>query len=200
MFVLQRVKQRVLFKHNTDRVDGNVKMMTWIPQNDVLAHPNVKLFITHCGKNSIWEGIYNGVPLVCTPLGTDGWSIAHKVKTHRIGASVNIRESEPEEFLAVVQSTLADNTFRENVKRMSNILRSRPETPAARAASAIEHVMKYGGTHIRSPLLDLNFLSVIYADFWVTLFAIFTSIVVINVWICRKCCCRGKVNNKTKTD
>lgn len=45
------IKQRVLLKVDTD-IPGltypeNVMARTWIPQRDVLAHPNVVLFINH---------------------------------------------------------------------------------------------------------------------------------------------------------
>jgi hypothetical protein len=32
-----------------------VQVATWVPQNDVLAHPNLKLFLSHCGVNSMYE-------------------------------------------------------------------------------------------------------------------------------------------------
>lgn len=29
--------------------------MTWLPQNDVLAHPRTKAFLSHVGINSMYE-------------------------------------------------------------------------------------------------------------------------------------------------
>ena len=32
-----------------------MQVATWVPQNDVLAHPNTKAFLSHCGVNSMYE-------------------------------------------------------------------------------------------------------------------------------------------------
>ena len=36
-------------------VGSNVKITKWVPQNDVLGHPNVKIFFTQGGTNSFNE-------------------------------------------------------------------------------------------------------------------------------------------------
>ncbi|CAN6337017.1 unnamed protein product [Urochloa humidicola] len=40
----------------------------WTPQVDVLHHKATGAFVTHCGWNSIIEGITAGVPMLCWPL------------------------------------------------------------------------------------------------------------------------------------
>ena len=32
----------------------------WVPQNDILGHPKLKLFITHGGNNGQYEALYHG--------------------------------------------------------------------------------------------------------------------------------------------
>ncbi|MED6145536.1 hypothetical protein PIB30_026118 [Stylosanthes scabra] len=46
-------------------------IIPWCSQRQVLTHPAIRGFLTHCGWNSILEAIWCEVPLLCFPLLTD---------------------------------------------------------------------------------------------------------------------------------
>uniref|UniRef100_A0A7N0VN63 Uncharacterized protein n=1 Tax=Kalanchoe fedtschenkoi TaxID=63787 RepID=A0A7N0VN63_KALFE len=51
-----------------DRVGGLGKIVPWAPQVEILAHRSVGAFITHCGWNSVLEGVVSGVPMIGRPF------------------------------------------------------------------------------------------------------------------------------------
>ena len=42
----------------------NFFLSTWVPQKQLLKSDKTKLFLTHCGMNSILESLYFGVPML----------------------------------------------------------------------------------------------------------------------------------------
>lgn len=69
--VFAKLKQRVLWKWEDSKVpnlSANVMTSKWLPQEDILAHPNLRLFISHGGYLSSTETIHYGVPLIGIPV------------------------------------------------------------------------------------------------------------------------------------
>ena len=67
------IRQKIIWKYGKqpDNLPSNMKVMSWLPQNDILGHPKTKLFITHCGNNGQMEALYHGVPMIGFPMWTD---------------------------------------------------------------------------------------------------------------------------------
>lgn len=57
--VVSKLKQKVIWKwddlKNTPGNSQNILYSKWLPQDDILAHPTIRLFITHAGKGGVTE-------------------------------------------------------------------------------------------------------------------------------------------------
>lgn len=75
-----KMKQKILWKYENKKLKNlpkNVMIKSWMPQSDILAHPHVRVFITHGGILSVQEGIFRAVPMLGFPIFIDQVSFYH---------------------------------------------------------------------------------------------------------------------------
>ncbi|KFK34811.1 hypothetical protein AALP_AA5G196300 [Arabis alpina] len=83
------------------------KIVKWSNQLEVLAHPAVGAFWTHCGWNSAMESICEGVPMICTPCQTDQLVNArYIVDVWRVGIMLEKRKMDQSEIEQVLRSAI----------------------------------------------------------------------------------------------
>ena len=76
--------------------------MSWLPQNVLLAHKNIKAFVSHVGHNSLYESAYHGVPVVAVPLISDQFINAKKAEQFRLGIAVNYETMDAEQLIRTI--------------------------------------------------------------------------------------------------
>ena len=83
--------------------------MDWLPQNDLLAHKDIKAFVSHVGHNSLYESAYHGVPLVAFPLGGDQDSNAKKVEHLGIGLIVDHKSNNAAKLFETIEKVINES-------------------------------------------------------------------------------------------
>jgi len=109
--VFAKLKQRVLWKWEAGKMEGisgNVKLGKWLPQQDVLGHKNVKLFITHGGLHSTEEAIFHGVPLIGIPMFGDQDANMKTSENHGFALTVEFRNLTEEKLFMAINTVLTD--------------------------------------------------------------------------------------------
>ncbi|XP_066338443.1 putative UDP-rhamnose:rhamnosyltransferase 1 [Miscanthus floridulus] len=72
-----------------ERTHGHGMVTTsWVPQNTILAHGAVGSFLTHCGRNSLTEGLQYGHPLIMLPIFADQGPNARLMAGRKVGLQV----------------------------------------------------------------------------------------------------------------
>ncbi|XP_064631709.1 2-hydroxyacylsphingosine 1-beta-galactosyltransferase-like [Lineus longissimus] len=165
---LGRLPQRAIVQYRLDGMTGtipdNVKLLQWLPQNDILGHRRLKLFITHGGNNGQNEAVYHGVPMLVIPLFIDQYYNAMRVEQHTYGKQVSdVTTITSDELYQMMKELIINKTYARNIKKCSEIIRSMP--PATeKFVFWVNHVLRFGGAHLRPPSLDMPLYQVLMLD------------------------------------
>ncbi|XP_058747473.1 flavonol 3-O-glucosyltransferase UGT89B1-like [Vicia villosa] len=65
----------------------------WAPQLVILSHRAVGSFLTHCGWNSVLEGLVSGAVMLTWPMGADQYTNA-KLLVDQLGVAIRVAEGE----------------------------------------------------------------------------------------------------------
>jgi hypothetical protein len=114
-----------------ERTRGRGLVVTgWVPQISVLAHAAVGAFLTHCGWNSIIEGLLHGHPLIMLPIAADQGPNARLMEGRKVGVQVRRNENDGSfdrdgvatAVRAVAVEEESRRVFVANAKRMQEIV------------------------------------------------------------------------------
>ncbi|XP_037926211.1 UDP-glycosyltransferase UGT4-like [Hermetia illucens] len=182
--VFGSMKQRILWKWEDEQIPQlpkNIMVKKWMPQSDILAHHNVKVFITHGGLFGTQEGVYRAVPMLGIPIYCDQHLNMKKAAKAGYAISLHFPNITEESFSWALSELLYNPTYMQNMQRISTIFRDRPMPALDTAMYWIEYVIRYkGASQIRSAGRDLPWYSFYLLDIAaIVLGVVFTVISII---------------------
>lgn len=187
---LSKLKERVLWKWNdesaiVDRSKFLVKK--WFPQDDILADPNVKVFITHGGLLSGTESIYHAKPLVTIPIFGDQKMNAVRTVINGYGVRVDYKNLTESSLSWALNEILSNQKYTIKVKELSERFRDKPQHPVDLAKYYVEYVMKHkGAKFMQSSSTYLNFIELNNLDVYAIIGVLLFFIILIPFYLFKK--------------
>ncbi|EDS25660.1 UDP-glucuronosyltransferase 2B20 [Culex quinquefasciatus] len=187
-----------LWKFESDldlKLPKNVMIRKWMPQNDILAHPKVKGFITHAGLLSMHEASWHGVPMIGIPFIADQHRNIQKCIRMGVAERVVFQTLSMEQVRDTVRKVLETPSYRKNMDRISVLFRDQPEKPLARAVWWVEWALRHPDVEsMQSPVLKLGFLRSNLVD----VIAFLVLLPCVLIFVVRKLVCKGRRVDRSK--
>lgn len=193
-------KLKVVFRSNLTSPDPErIVTSPWIPQNDLLAHPNTKVLVTHCGMSSQYQALYHAVPMVGIPLFYDQGYNERRMTERGFGRSVRLMALTPSQLVEAIQDVATNPRYKYAITRASTLYRELYKVPVERAAYWLDHVINYGGGHLRSSGQEIPLYQFLLLDVLAVMGGGVVLFFLVSCGLLRclyRCVCR----RKTKTD
>ncbi|XP_057486595.1 crocetin glucosyltransferase, chloroplastic-like [Actinidia eriantha] len=104
-----------------EELEQRGRIVPWCSQVEVLSHPSLGCFISHCGWNSTLESLASGIPVVAFPHWTDQGTNAKLIEdVWKIGVRVRANEGgvvEGDELKRCIEIVMGDGERGEEMKK-----------------------------------------------------------------------------------
>lgn len=199
----KRLKLKVLWKcdlTNLSNQPENVFIRPWLPQSDILAHKNVRLFITHGGLFGTTEGTARGVPMLFMPVYGDQFRNAAKTVEKGNGLILHRADVTRDTLTDKIETLVYDKQYSQRAKEMSNIFNDNLVHPMDEAMFWIEYVIRHkGAVHLKSAAVNMPFYTYNLLDVIGVLIVVPIILFALFVKLCICLCCRSKNHKITKS-
>ncbi|KAL7630352.1 UNVERIFIED_CONTAM: hypothetical protein RMT77_019499 [Armadillidium vulgare] len=157
--VFRSLEQRIIWKWDSEKMENlppNVKLVSWLPQQDILAHRNIRLFITHAGLFSLQEATYFGVPVLGMPVFGDQMSNIAQAELEGWSRQLKWVDLSEQSLRSAIADTMRNESIIGEVRKRSSLMQDWPFTPAKEVVYWTEYVIRHNGAeHLRSPLATM---------------------------------------------
>ncbi|XP_043511571.1 UDP-glucosyltransferase 2-like [Frieseomelitta varia] len=153
--VFATLPYRIVWKYEKDLPGkpDNVYTAKWLPQQSILAHPNVKLFIYQGGLQSSEEAIHFGVPVLGFAIFADQDYQVGRMESLGIGKRLEITTVTKEELKSSIIELITNKEYKERMINTRNIVQDTPYDMVKNLAWWTEYVIRTkGAPHLRSSI------------------------------------------------
>ncbi|XP_068987820.1 UDP-glycosyltransferase UGT5-like [Bombus flavifrons] len=153
--VFAKLPYRVVWKFEEDfpGKPDNVYIGKWFPQQTILAHPNIKLFIYQGGLQSSEETIHYGVPVLGFAIFADQDYQVGRMEALGIGKRLEITTLKKDELENTITELITNRKYNERIHYIRNVIQDTPYDPVENLAWWTEYVIRTkGAPHLRSSL------------------------------------------------
>ncbi|KAJ6645923.1 UDP-glycosyltransferase UGT5 [Pseudolycoriella hygida] len=190
---LERLNHTVIWKWELETMPNkpsNIFISPWLPQRDLLCHPNVKLFWSHSGNLGMTESVWCGVPVLSTPFYGDQFVNAAALKKRGMGETLFYEDLHHDTEVFDALSNLLQPRYGERAKIISSNFRTRPMTPLQTSLWWIEYVLSHDGDLAKSHATNLSWYVFHSVDVMLFLFSLVTIavcgiVLLIKTWVNR---------------
>lgn len=168
--VFESLDYDVIWKWETNEMENkpeNVMLSKWLPvsmqrnlfrsrmfkkdfcflsrqQRDLLEHPNIKLFITQGGHQSMEEAIHCKVPVIVIPFLGDQYANANRLEKLKVGLQLDLLEMNEENLREKIIEAL-EPELKRNMQKLHELVYDQPISSLEKAIFWIEHVIRHKG-------------------------------------------------------
>ncbi|CAH0559942.1 unnamed protein product [Brassicogethes aeneus] len=160
----------------------HILLRKWVPQSTLLAHPNLKLFITQGGLQSSDEAIINHVPIIGIPFQSDQHSNVDTLEKYGMGKMLDYEDITEERLTKLIHEITSNKSYKENAVKLFKLYIDHPKGAVEKAVWWIEYVIRNkGATHLRSASMDIPWYQYLMLDVIGFLIMVFAAIILINI-------------------
>ncbi|XP_076300322.1 UDP-glucosyltransferase 2-like [Lasioglossum baleicum] len=153
--VFAKLPYKIVWKFEKDmhNMPDNIFVGKWLPQQSILAHPNVKMFIYQGGLQSSEEAVHFSVPLLGFPILADQDYQVLRMEALGVAKYMDITTVTREELEAAILEIIQNKQYKQRIMELKKLVNDNPYNMVEHLAWWAEYVIRNkGAPHLRSNL------------------------------------------------